>query len=160
MREERRENRMEKKRILVVDDDEEVCNSFKQLLELRGYSVDVAKTGREAIEKSNANFYNLALLDIRLPDMDGTELLTKMRDTIPKMVKIMVTGYPALDNVKDAINKGANGYIVKPAEIDELLRTVKEHLDRQDEERKYSEKKVAEFIESRYREDETKPTKN
>jgi len=151
---------MEKKRILVVDDDEEVCNSFKQLLELRGYSVDVAKTGREAIEKSNANFYNLALLDIRLPDMDGTELLTKMRDTIPKMVKIMVTGYPALDNVKDAINKGANGYIVKPAEIDELLRTVKEHLDRQDEERKYSEKKVAEFIESRYREDETKPTKN
>lgn len=150
---------MEKKRILVVDDDEEVCNSFKQLLELRGYSVDVAKSGREAIEKSNTSFYNLALLDIRLPDMDGTELLTKMRDTIPKMVKIMVTGYPALDNVKDAINKGANGYIVKPAEIDELLRTVKEHLDRQDEEKKYSEKKVAEFIESRSREYETEPTK-
>jgi len=150
---------MEKKRILVVDDDEEVCNSFKQLLELRGYSVDVAKSGREAIEKSNTSFYNLALLDIRLPDMDGTELLTKMRDTIPKMVKIMVTGYPALDNVKDAINKGANGYIVKPAEIDELLRTVKEHLDRQDEEKKYSEKKVAEFIESRSREEKTESTK-
>jgi len=159
MKEERRKNRMEKKRILVVDDDEEVCNSFKQLLELRGYSVDVAKSGREAIEKSNTSFYNLALLDIRLPDMDGTELLTKMRDTIPKMVKIMVTGYPALDNVKDAINKGANGYIVKPAEIDELLRTVKEHLDRQDEEKKYSEKKVAEFIESRSREEKTESTK-
>ena len=57
---------MEKKRILVIDDDEVVRKNFKAILELEGYNVDTAVTGKEAIEKSNANFYDLALIDIRL----------------------------------------------------------------------------------------------
>ena len=152
--------KMEKKRILVVDDEKAVLESFKEILELKGYSVDTAETGREAIEKSKASFYNLALLDIRLPDMEGTELLAKMKETTPKMVKIMVTGYPSLQNAIEAVNKGANGYVVKPVSMDELLNKVKEHLQKQEEAQKYSEEKVKEYIETRARQHETKNPKN
>jgi DNA-binding response OmpR family regulator len=60
---------LRKKRILVIDDDESVAKFFRDALELEGYNVDTAKTGKEAIEKSNMTFYNLALIDIRLPDI-------------------------------------------------------------------------------------------
>jgi len=151
---------MEKKRILVVDDEKAVLESFREILELKGYSVDTAENGQEAIKKSKASFYNLALLDIRLPDMEGIELLAKMKETTPKMVKIMVTGYPSLQNAIEAVNKGADSYIVKPANMDELLNKVKEHLQKQEEAQKYSEEKVKEYIETRAREHETKSPKN
>jgi len=143
---------MERKRILIVDDEKTVLENFREILELKGYSVDIAETGQEAIDKSEANPYNLALLDIRLPDMEGTELLKRMKDTIPKMVKIMVTGYPSLENAKKALNRGADSYVVKPVNMDELLNLIKEHLRKQDEERKYSEEKVTEYIQVRARE--------
>jgi DNA-binding NtrC family response regulator len=139
-------------RILVVDDNESIRKTMATILEDQGYIVDTAENGKEAIEKSNAKFYNLALIDIRLPDMEGTKLLTAMKDTTPKMVKIIVTGYPALQNAIEAVNKGADGYVLKPVNIDNLLRTIKEHLKKQQEARKYSEQKVTEFIETRARE--------
>jgi len=142
----------EKARILVVDDDENVLTTLITLLESAGYQVDAAKTGEEAIRKSETNFYNLALLDIRLPDMEGTELLTRMKDTIPKMIKIIVTGYPSLKNAVDAVNRGADGYLIKPVNVDELLSKIKDHLKKQQEARRYAEEKVGEYIESRARE--------
>jgi len=151
---------MEKKRILIVDDEKAVLKSFRGILELKGYSVDTAETGREAIEKSKASFYNLALIDIRLPDMEGTELLLRMRETTPKMVKIIVTGYPSLQNAIEAVNKGADGYVVKPVSVDELLNKVKEHLQKQEGAQKYSEEKVKEYIETRAEEHKTKSPKN
>jgi len=86
----------ESARILVVDDDESIRKVLATILEENGYIVDTAENGKEAIEKSNTKFYNLALIDIRLPDMEGTKLLTTIRETTPKMVKIIVTGYPSL----------------------------------------------------------------
>ena len=140
-------------RILIVDDDESVRKGLIMILEDKGYSVDTAENGREAIEKSNRNFYNIALIDIRLPDMEGTQLLTAMKETLPKMVKIMVTGYPGLENAIEAVNKGADGYVVKPiVDMDAFLNTVKEHLKKQQEARKYSEQKVGDYVESRIRE--------
>ena len=151
---------MEKKRILVIDDDEVVRKNFKAILEHEGYNVDTAVTGKEAIEKSNTDFYNLALIDIRLLDMEGTQLLTKMRDTVPKMVKIIVTGYPSLENAKDAVNMGADGYIVKPIiDTNEFLQKIKEHLTKQEEARRYSEHKVVEYVETRARQEEAKETR-
>ncbi|MBS7625270.1 response regulator [Candidatus Bathyarchaeota archaeon] len=138
--------------ILIVDDDESIRRTLAMILEERGYTVDTAESGREAIQKSMENFYNLALIDIKLPDMEGTSLLTEMKDTVPKMIKIIMTGYPTLENAIEAVNKGADGYIIKPINVDELLRKIEEHLERQRKERKYSEEKVAEFIESRIRE--------
>jgi len=142
----------ENARILVVDDDESIRKVLAAILEEKGYIVDTAENGKEAIEKSNAKFYNLALIDIRLPDMEGTKLLTAMKQTTPKMVKIIITGYPSLQNAIDAVNKGADGYIVKPLDMDNVLSTIKEHLRKQQEARKYNEEKVTEFIETRARE--------
>lgn len=143
---------MEKKHILVIDDDESVLETMARILELEGYDVDTAKTGKEAVEKSNAKFYNLALIDIRLPDMEGTQLLTTMRETVPKMVKIIVTGYPSMDNAVEAVNRNADGYVIKPViNTNEFLNKIKEQLRRQEESERYSEEKVAEFVETRFK---------
>ena len=145
----------EEARILIVDDDESIRRSLIMILEQKGYSVDTAENGREAVEKSNRNFYNIALIDIRLPDMEGTQLLTAMKDTLPKMVKIIVTGYPGLENAIEAVNKGADGYVVKPIlDMNAFLNTLNEHLKKQQEARKYSEQKVTEYVETRVRENE------
>lgn len=143
-------------KILVIDDDAGVRKVLAMALEDDGYIVDTAENGGEAIRKSNANFYNLALIDIRLPDMEGTRLLKEMKDTVPKMAKIIVTGYPGLQNAVEAVNKGADGYIVKPFKMEDLLKTVREHLKKQEEAKKYGEEKIKEFIGTRATELERK----
>ena len=139
-------------RILVVDDDVGIRTVLKAILEDQGYLVDVAENGKEAIEKSNRHFYHMALIDVRLPDMEGTELLSAMRETTPKMLKIIITGYPTLHNAIEAVNKNADGYIIKPLNMPKLLKTLHEHLKKYEEAKKYSVEKVAEFIETRAKE--------
>jgi DNA-binding NtrC family response regulator len=138
-------------RILIVDDEESIRIATAAILEEEGYAVDTAANGKEAIEKSNANFYNAALIDYRLPDMEGTELLTAFKETTPKMVKIMVTGYPSLQNAVASVNKKADAFLMKPVSIETLLNTIRDLIRKQEQEQKYSEEKVAEFIETRFR---------
>ena len=136
-------------RILIVDDDETIRTTMKAILEEEGYKVDLADSGKEGIQKTNERAYNVALLDIRLPDMEGVQLLKLMKETLPRTRKIMVTGYPSTQNAIEALNKNADAYLIKPVDIEKLLSTIKEQLRLQEEERKFSEEKVAEFIESR-----------
>ena len=136
-------------RILVVDDDENIRVTIEAILENEGYAVDVAVNGREAIKKSESTAYNVALIDIRLPDMEGTELLTSMKDTVPKVRKIIITGYPSMQNAIDAVNRNADAYLVKPVDVDKLLKLVRRQLKLQEAEKKYNQQKVAEFIETR-----------
>jgi len=153
-------NETGKGRILVIDDDEGIRKVVAEALKSEGYSVDTASNGKQAVEKSRTNFYNLALIDIRLPDMEGTKLLTSMKQTTPEMIKIILTGYPALQNAIDAVNKGAHGYLVKPINMDELLRTVEEHMKKQSEMKQYSQERVAEFVETRFNELQTEERDN
>jgi two-component system NtrC family response regulator len=139
-------------RILVVDDDENIRKVLTTILEDEGYVVEAVENGKKAIEKTKKSFYNLVLIDIRLPDMEGIELLTKMKDTVPKTRKIIITGYPTLQNAIEAVNKGADAYILKPFDMESVLQTIRDQRKKQEEERKYSEEKVAEFIETRVRE--------
>ena len=146
-------------RIIVVDDDESIRKVLAIVLEEKGYIVDTAENGKQAIEKTGKNFYNLGLFDIRLPDIEGTVLLAKVKDTTPRMRKIIVTGYPSLPNAVEALNKGADAYILKPFDMDKVLQTIKEQLKNQEEEKKYGQEKVTEFIETRVKElEEEKPT--
>jgi DNA-binding NtrC family response regulator len=131
-------------RILVIDDDDNVRRILEMILEASGYIVDTARNGKEAIEKSNTSFYNLALVDIRLPDMNGTNLLTAMRVTTPKMIKIIVTGYLSLENDIEAVSKEADGYVVKPFKTEQLLSMIEERLQKQREAQQHSEQKTAE----------------
>ena len=139
-------------RILVVDDDESITKTMKAILEDEGYKVDIAATGREAIKKTEETAYNVALLDIRLPDMEGVELLKLMKDAVPRTRKIMVTGYPSMQNAITALNKNADAYMIKPVDIEKLLNTVKEQIKLQEDEKEFTELKVAEFIETRVKE--------
>ena len=137
--------------ILIVEDDASIRTTLGAILQHKGYNTDTAETGQEAIQKSKTKFFNLVLLDIRLPDIEGTKLLTLLHEDLPKMVKIMVTGYPSLENAAEAVNKGANAYLIKPVNPEELLALIKEKLEEQSQTEKMTEEKVTEWIKTRAR---------
>jgi len=139
-------------RILVIDDEQGIREIIAEALEREGFCVDKAENGKEAIEKSEANFYNAAIVDWRLPDIEGTNLLGKLKETTPKMAKILLTGYPSMNNAVDAVNKGADAFITKPVDFEILLKKVKELLKEQEESKEFSEERVTNFIESRTKE--------
>jgi len=140
-----------KPRILIVEDDANIRETLKTILQQKGYNTDTAKNGQEAIQKSKAKFFNLALLDIKLPDMEGTKLLITLHDTLPKMVKIMVTGYPSLENAVEALNLGADAYVIKPVKPEKLLALIKEKLEEQTQAENMTEEKVTDWIKTRVR---------
>lgn len=146
-------------RILIVDDDNTIRKTLKAILEDEGYTVDLAATGQEAIQKTEENAYDIALLDIRLPDMEGVELLKLIKDNVPKTRKIMLTGYPSMQNAIAALNKDADAYLVKPVDVEKLLSTIKDQLELRENERHFSEEKIADFIESRVKEMSTEKPK-
>ena len=117
-----------KKRILVIDDDKSILRTFTRILQKNGYDIEVAETGKEALEKSKKKRYDLALIDIRLPDMDGTDLLIKLQKTMEDAVKIMITGFPSLETGVKALDEGADAYLVKPVKPEELIALIDEKL--------------------------------
>jgi DNA-binding NtrC family response regulator len=139
-------------RILIVDDDENIRKVLTTILEEEGYFIESVDTAKKAIERTKRKAYNLALIDIRLPDMEGIELLTRMKDTTPKMRKLIITGYPTIQNAMEAVNRGADAYILKPFDVEKVLITIEYQLEKQRTEKRYSQEKVAEFIETRVRE--------
>lgn len=117
-----------KKTILVVDDDKSILRTFTSIFHKNGYEIEVAETGKEALEKTATRAFELALVDVRLPDMDGTDLLPQMQKTMPDAVKIVITGFPSLENGVKALNGGADAYLVKPVKPEELLTLIEEKL--------------------------------
>lgn len=150
----------EQTRILVVDDDEGIRKTLSAILQDEGYEVETAESGKEAILKSNAGFYNLALIDVRLLDMQGTELLTRIKDTVPRMRKIIITGYPTVHNAMEAVNRNADAYLLKPFDMGKLLFVIKDQLRKQKEEMDFSQDRITDFIETRVRELEAESVKN
>jgi DNA-binding response OmpR family regulator len=117
----------EKKRILVVDDDLDILRGFKSILEKEGYSVETAATGKDALEKINKKKFDVCLVDVRLPDMDGTELLLQMTKN-SETIKIIITGFSSEEVGKKAADYGADDFLVKPVKAEELVATVRERL--------------------------------
>ena len=114
------------KKILVVDDEKNIRTIFKKILEASGYQVDTAENGAEGLAKAASTKYDVALLDIQMPDMLGTVLLNKLKKIQPKMVQIMVTGDTNVKNAVDSLNQGAEAYIRKPINKQQLIATIKE----------------------------------
>jgi len=148
----------DKPSILIVEDDTNIRKTLNTVLQQKGYSTDTAENGREAIQKSKAKFFNLALLDIKLPDIEGTKLLTTMHENLPKMVKIMITGYPSLENTVEAVNLGAHAYVIKPVKPEKLVKLIEEKLEEQREAEKTTQEKVTEWIKTRARKIEAEQT--
>ncbi len=120
-----------KESILIIDDDESTCRMWSLMLGKRGYETETAGTGQEALEKVKERFFNVALLDIRLPDMEGVELLEPLKRMHPDMIVFMITGYPSLETSVRTSLEGALAYITKPLNMDTVLTAVREALERQ-----------------------------
>ncbi|MFZ3149724.1 MAG: response regulator [Methanothrix sp.] len=132
-----------------MDDDRGILDGFKLLLERKGYLIDTAETGSEAIENVRGKYFNLALIDIKLPDMDGTALLTEFRELNPEMKKIIITGLSTRENAIECLNLGANAYLEKPVTPGKLLEFVAKELAEQEYEIKYHEDIVNNLLRSR-----------
>ena len=118
-----------KPRILLIDDDEEARRSLSLLLETMGFTVEEARSGEEALEKASGGQFDVALVDIRLPDISGTELLRSLKERCPGIREIIVTGHPALENAIEAVNEGADAYLVKPVDPQVLLAKITELVE-------------------------------
>lgn len=140
------------KSILIVDDDRGILKSFRELLEPKGYNVDTAETGREALEKCRVHPYNLAVIDVKLSDTEGTELLARVHELLPRSRKIIMTGYPSLENAVDSVNSQADAYVIKPVNPETFLGVVAENMELQLEAEKMTEEKVVHWVEDRYEE--------
>ena len=139
-------------RILLVEDDASMRSSLTMILKHKGYLVETAASGFEALEKVKGDPFHLGMLDIKLPDMDGIELLGTLKEIRPDMVIIMVTGYASIETAVRALNNGASAYITKPVNLDEVIATIREALEKQRlaEEKLFAETALA-TSEERYR---------
>jgi CheY-like chemotaxis protein/predicted transcriptional regulator len=114
--------------VLLVDDDETIRKTLSRTLARESFNVDTAPNSKQALEKSRLVHYDVALLDIRLPDADGTTLLRTLREENPEIKEIIITGYPSLENAIKAIDEGADAYIIKPFKPADLLAKIREKL--------------------------------
>jgi DNA-binding NtrC family response regulator len=116
------------RRILIVDDDRSSCEIVAKILSLRSYEVDVAYNGPAALKLIQERDYGLALIDYRMPGMDGVELYRKIRELRPNLVGVFVTGFPTIETVYPAISAGVERVIGKPAGSGELLSVIEEFV--------------------------------
>jgi diguanylate cyclase (GGDEF)-like protein len=117
--------------VLIVDDDESTRRTAALILGTMCYAVETAATGHEAIEKAKGRFFNVALVDIKLPDMEGVELLAPLREIHPTTAVIVITAHASVETAVWALNGGATAYIMKPLNMHEVLATIKAALERQ-----------------------------
>src|SRR5665647_565124 len=118
--------------ILLVDDDEEALETLSDILQEKGFYTEIAKTGKEALAKVKERFFNVVLLDIKLPDMTGIDVLKALNGMHLSTMTIMITANATVQNAIDANNFGAGAYILKPAEPEALFQAIKDCLMKQE----------------------------
>ncbi len=116
--------------ILLVDDEKAIRKTLKEILEYEKYKVDEAEDGPSALEKIQNNQYDVVLLDIKMPKMDGLEVLEKAREVSPDTSYIMISGHGNIETAVEATKKGAFDFISKPPDLNRLLITVRNAMDK------------------------------
>lgn len=121
----------EKPKILIIEDDESTRKTLAFIFRKKGYDTETAGTGKEALKMAKQRFFNVALLDIMLPDKEGTELLAPLKEMHPFMDVIVMTGYASMENTMRSLNGGASAYFTKPLKLNEMLAAIKKMLEKQ-----------------------------
>ena len=116
-------------RVLVIDDEQVICEGCRLALGEQGYLVMYGTTGREGLNKLKDQDFDLLLLDIKLPDVDGLQILTDVRQSDPQMPVIVMTGYASVQNAVAAMKNGAFDYLAKPFSEDELTHAVAKAIE-------------------------------
>jgi len=117
-------------KILVVDDERAIRNTLKEILEMEGHGVELAENGLQGLEKAKQQQYDLIFSDIKMPEMDGMELLTALREAEVESPVVMISGHGNIDTAVESIKKGAFDFITKPIDLNRLLITTKNALDK------------------------------
>ena len=117
-------------RILIIDDEKAICNTLKEILVYEKYEVEIANDGAEGIRKVESGNFDLVLSDIKMPKMDGIEVLLRLQELNPDLPVVMISGHGTIDTAVDALKKGAYDYISKPPDLNRLLVTVRNALDK------------------------------
>jgi DNA-binding NtrC family response regulator len=117
-------------KILVIDDERSIRNTLKDILEYEKYEVDLAEDGIKALEKVKTAEYDIILCDIKMPGMDGIEVLEKLGGFTPDTPVVMISGHGNIDTAVDSIKKGAFDYIEKPLDLNRLLITIRNAMDK------------------------------
>ena len=107
--------------ILIVDDDTGIRTMLSAVLNDEGYLVEAVENGKKAVKACEESSFDVALIDVELPDMKGTELLNMLKKMQPKMIRLIITGHPSIESAMKAVNEGADGYVLKPFEVTEML---------------------------------------
>lgn len=118
-------------RILVIDDEKTLRHFLRLHLQEQGYHVTEAASGKTALSLINNNRFDVALVDLRLTDMDGLDIVRRLRQVSPKTSVIILTGYASLDSAVEALRQGAHDYLTKPFDTRELLASVADGIARQ-----------------------------
>ena len=116
--------------ILVIDDERSIRNTLKEILEYEKFTVDLAEHGAEGLEKYKNGSYDIVLCDIKMPEMDGLEVLEKIFEEGGEAQVIMISGHGNIDNAVEAIKKGAFDFIEKPLDLNRLLITIRNAMDK------------------------------
>jgi YesN/AraC family two-component response regulator len=132
-----------------VDDEIGTRDSLSAILRSEGYVTASVASAKEAMEKASTRFFDLMLLDIRLPDTDGTQLLSHFQKVAPETIKIVITGYASIENAAQALNIGADSYLTKPLDPDSLLKTIKDKLQEREQNEKITAKRLADWVKLR-----------
>ncbi|MGV8827763.1 MAG: sigma-54-dependent transcriptional regulator [Breznakibacter sp.] len=117
-------------KILVIDDQKSIRNTLKDILEYEGHEVIVAEDGLDGLDKFNAGKFDVVLTDIKMPNMDGMEVLEKIIATGTDAPVIMISGHGNIDTAVEAIKKGAYDFIEKPLDLNRLLVTIRNAIER------------------------------
>jgi K+-sensing histidine kinase KdpD len=117
--------------VIVVDDDRDFLAIIRRILEHRGYQAETVPSADEAVARLKERFYNVAILDISLPDADGTELLSRIMEMHPDIIAVMLTGHSSVQNAVQSLNCGAFAYLEKPVDPENLLSVISRGLERQ-----------------------------
>jgi sulfhydrogenase subunit delta len=115
--------------ILIIDDERQICESLRKILLKDGYDADMAFNGQQALEKLKKKSYNVAFIDIKMPDMSGMDLLHIIKEEYPDLKPIMMTGYSSIESAVEAIKLGALDYISKPFTPDKIRETFKKAIE-------------------------------
>ncbi len=132
-------------KVLVVDDDKGIRKALRDILELEKYEVDEAVDGLDCIVKIKQNNYDVIIMDVKMPRMDGMEAIDKIQDIAPDIPVIMISGHGNIDTAVDSVKKGAFDFIQKPPDLNRLLITLRNALDKSSliSEKKKLQKKVS-----------------
>ncbi len=117
-------------KILIVDDEKQFRESTKRLLLRKGYHAEAAGSGTEALEKIGKESFDLMLVDIRMPEMNGLEMLQRAKKMAPEIMALIITGYGTDKLEKEAMQLEVDGFVNKPITIDALTKIIDETLAR------------------------------